>query len=169
MRILVMSDTHGEVNSIEQVRQHVGNVDAVFHCGDSELDASHASLESAFVVRGNCDWDSSFPEEVVADINGVKIFMAHGHLLQVKSTMLPISYRAEELGADVVLFGHSHLLGTEQIDGTVFVNPGSLELPRGRKEKSYAIVEKSLVEWTVTFFSDEHKTLDQVIYKITEK
>ena len=169
MRILVMSDTHGEVNSIKQVRQHVGTVDAVFHCGDSELDASHASLESAFVVRGNCDWDSSFPEELVAEINGVKIFMAHGHLLQVKSTMLPISYRAQELGADVVLFGHSHLLGTDQIDGTVFVNPGSLELPRGRKEKSYAIVEKSLVEWTVTFFSNEHKTLDQVFYKITEK
>ena len=169
MRILVMSDTHGDVNSIEQVRQHVGNVDAVFHCGDSELDASHASLESAFVVRGNCDWDSSFPEEVVTDINGVKIFMAHGHLLQVKTTMLPISYRAQELGADVVLFGHSHLLGTEQIDGTVFVNPGSLELPRGRKEKSYAIVERSLVEWTVTFFSDEHERIDQVIYKITEK
>ena len=169
MRILVMSDTHGETKSINQVRQHVGTVDAIFHCGDSELDASHASLDSAFVVQGNCDWDSSFPEEVFAEINGVKIFMAHGHLLQVKSTMLPFSYRAQEYGADVVLFGHSHLLGAEQISGTVFVNPGSLELPRGRKEKSYAIVEKSPVKWTVTFFSDEHETLEQVTFKINEK
>lgn len=169
MRILVMSDTHGEVNSIDQVRQHVGSVDAVFHCGDSELDVNHTSLQSALVVRGNCDWDSSFPEEVFAEINGVKIFMAHGHLLQVKSTMLPISYRAQELRADVVLFGHSHLLGTEQIEGTVFVNPGSLELPRGRLEKSYAIVEKSPVQWTVTFFSNENETLEKVTFKNTEK
>lgn len=169
MRILVMSDTHGEVNSIDQVRQHVGSVDAVFHCGDSELDVSHTSLQSAFVVRGNCDWDSSFPEEVFAEINGVKIFMAHGHLLQVKSTMLPISYRAQELGADLVLFGHSHLLGAEQIEGTVFVNPGSLELPRGRLEKSYAIIEKSPVQWTVTFFSNENETLEKVTFEINEK
>lgn len=169
MRILVMSDTHGEVKSIDQVRQHVGTVDAIFHCGDSELDSSHASLDSAFVVRGNCDWDSSFPEEVVTEINGVKIFMAHGHLLQVKSTMLPISYRAQEYNANLVLFGHSHLLGAEQIDGTVFVNPGSLELPRGRVEKSYAIIEKSPVEWTVTFYSGEHETLEQGTFEITEK
>lgn len=169
MRIVVMSDTHGETASIQQVRHYVGPVDAVFHCGDSELDNQHEVLENAFVVRGNCDWDSSFPEEVITEIKGVKIFMAHGHLYQVKSTLLPISYRSQEVGAELVLFGHSHLLGAEQIDGTVFVNPGSLEYPRGRVEKSYAIIEKSLEKWTVTFYSNEHETLDQATFKIAEK
>ena len=169
MRIVVMSDTHGETNSIDQVRHAVSTVDAVFHCGDSELDKQHESLQDAFVVGGNCDWDSSFPAEVFTEVNGVKVLMTHGHLWQVKSTMMPLSYRAQEVGADVVLFGHSHLLGAELIDGILFVNPGSLELPRGRKEKSYAIIEKLPSEWVVTFFSNKHKELEQKKFSFTEK
>lgn len=166
MRIVVMSDTHGETNSIDQVRHAVGPVDAVFHCGDSELDTQHESLQDAFVVGGNCDWDSSYSAEVFTEVNGVKVFMTHGHLWQVKSTLMPLSTRAQELGADVVLFGHTHLLGAELIGNTLFVNPGSLELPRGRKEKSYAIIEKSQLKWMVTFFSDVHKQLEQQVFSI---
>lgn len=169
MRIVVMSDTHGETNSIDQVRHAVGPIDAVFHCGDSELDTQHESLQGAFVVGGNCDWDSSYSSEVFAEVDGVNIFMTHGHLSQVKSTMLPLSYRAQEVGADVVLFGHSHVLGTELIDGMLFVNPGSLELPRDRTEKSYAIIEKSALQWVVTFFSNEHVELEQKKFSINEK
>ncbi len=169
MRIVVMSDTHGETNSIDQVRHAVGAVDFVFHCGDSELDTQHESLQEAFVVGGNCDWDSSFPSEVYTEVNGVKVLMTHGHLWQVKSTLMPLSYRAQEVGVDVVLFGHSHLLGAEMIDGILFVNPGSLELPRGRKEKSYVIIEKLSEKWVVTFFSIDHKELEQTIFTITEK
>ncbi|WP_017379848.1 metallophosphoesterase [Paenisporosarcina sp. TG-14] len=166
MRIVVISDTHGETNSIDQVRHAVGPVDAVFHCGDSELDTQHESLQDAFVVGGNCDWDSSYSAEVFTEVNGVKVFMTHGHLWQVKSTLMPLSTRAQELGADVVLFGHTHLLGAELIGNTLFVNPGSLELPRGRKEKSYAIIEKSQLKWMVTFFSDEHQQLEQQVFSI---
>lgn len=169
MRIVVMSDTHGETNSIDQVRHAVVPVDAVFHCGDSELDNQHESLQDAFVVGGNCDWDSSFPNEVFTEVNGVKVLMTHGHLWQVKSTLMPLSYRAQEVGADVVLFGHSHLLGVEVIDGMLFINPGSLELPRGRKEKSYAIIEKSPSEWVVTFLSNTNKVLEQKKFSINEK
>ena len=169
MRIVVMSDTHGETTSIDQVRHAVGPVDAVFHCGDSELDTQHESLQDAFVVGGNCDWDSSFSDEVFTEVNGVKVLMSHGHLWQVKSTLMPLSYRAQEVGADVVLFGHSHLLGVELINGMLFVNPGSLELPRGRKEKSYAIIEKSPSEWVVTFFSNAHKVLEQKKFSIIKK
>jgi uncharacterized protein len=169
MRIVVMSDTHGETDLIDQVRNSVSTVDAVFHCGDSELDTQHESLQDAFVVGGNCDWDSSFAAEVFTEVNGVKVLMTHGHLWQVKSTMLPLSYRAQEVGADVVLFGHSHLIGAELIDGMLFVNPGSLELPRGRKEKSYAIIEKLPSEWVVTFFSNEHIELEQKKFSFNEK
>ena len=166
MRIVVISDTHGETNSIDQVRHGVGPVDAVFHCGDSELDIQHESLQDAFVVGGNCDWDSSYSAEVFTEVNGVKVLMTHGHLWQVKSTLMPLSTRAQELGADVVLFGHTHLLGSELIGNTLFVNPGSLELPRGRKEKSYAIIEKSQLKWMVTFFSEEHQQLEQQVFLI---
>jgi len=169
MRILVMSDTHGDINRMDQVRQHVGKVDAVFHSGDSELEANHESLMDAFVVSGNCDWDSSFPNEVFTEVAGNRIFMTHGHLFQVKSTMMPLSTRAQELAADVVLFGHSHLLGAELVNHTLFVNPGSLSFPRGRKEKSYAIIEKTSVEWRITFFSEQHVELEKCIFSFFEK
>lgn len=168
MRILVISDTHGETDLMDRVLQEVGPLDAVFHCGDSELEAHHASLQSRYVVAGNCDWDSSFETEVFTEVKGVSIFMTHGHLLQVKSSLIPLITRAQELGAAVVLFGHTHLLGAELIEGTLFVNPGSLELPRGRREKSYAIIEKSHLQWIVTFFSNEHITIDQVIFPIVK-
>ncbi|WP_019414162.1 metallophosphoesterase family protein [Paenisporosarcina sp. TG20] len=168
MRILVISDTHGETDLMDHVKQEVGPLDAVFHCGDSELDAHHASLQSCYVVAGNCDWDSSFETEVFTEVNGVPIFMTHGHLLQVKSSLIPLTTRAQELGAAVILYGHTHLLGAELIDDALFVNPGSLELPRGRKEKSYAIIEKSHLKWQVTFFSNEHKIIDQVIFPIVK-
>ncbi len=169
MRILVMSDTHGEVESINQVRQYVGSVDAFFHCGDSELDSHHTSLQGAHVVRGNCDWDSSLPTEVITEIKGDHVYMTHGHLHQVKSTMMPLNYRAQEVGAKLVFFGHSHLLGAEFINGILFVNPGSLELPRGRVEKSYAIIEKASFQWTVSFFSNTHDEIEKGTFPIVEK
>jgi len=161
-----MSDTHGDASIIAEVTQHVGVVDAIFHCGDSELDIVHKSFQSIHVVRGNCDMDSSLPNEVITEIKGTKIYMTHGHLLQVKNTMIPIKLRAQEVGADVVLFGHSHLLGAEVWNKTLFLNPGSLTFPRGRREKSYAMIEKSGFTWTGTFYSDTHKKLDEVQFKI---
>ena len=161
-----MSDTHGDASIIAEVTQYIGVVDAIFHCGDSELDIEHKSLQSVHVVRGNCDMDSSFPNEVITEIKDTKIYMTHGHLLQVKNTMVPIKLRAQEVGADVVLFGHSHLLGVEVLNETLFLNPGSLTFPRGRTEKSYATLEKSGLTWTATFYSDTHMKLDEAQFKI---
>ena len=39
-------------------------------------------------------------------------------------------------------FGHSHILGAEMINGTLFLNPGSFLMPRGRRERTYALVQK---------------------------
>lgn len=158
-----MSDTHGDALVIDRVIKHVGPVDAIFHCGDSELDAQHEFLKSTYIVRGNCDYDSSFPNEVITEIKGTRIYMTHGHLYQVKNTMIPIKLRVQEVEANVVLFGHSHVLGAELVNETLFLNPGSLAFPRGRKEKSYALVEKSGSKWTGTFFSDTHKKIEEII------
>ena len=33
------------------------------------------------------------------------------------------------------------ILGAEMIDGILFINPGSIRYPRGRKERTYVILE----------------------------
>ena len=169
MRILVMSDTHSDAAVIEQVVSNVQDIDAVFHCGDSELSFNADELRNMYKVRGNCDYDKQFPEDVIEEIDAQKIYMTHGHLYNVKLTLLPLSYRAAEVGANLVLFGHSHVLGAELIDDTLFVNPGSLRMPRGRTEKSYAIIDFDGTQWQVTFKTESNEIITQKNFSILKK
>ncbi|MFJ8262364.1 metallophosphoesterase [Rummeliibacillus sp. NPDC094406] len=159
MKILVMSDTHSDAAVITRVMEQNPSVDAIFHCGDSELPFTASELQGIYKVRGNCDHDVNFPTEVVEEIDGKRIFMTHGHLFNVKSNLTALSYRAREVQADVVLFGHSHVLGVELVDGILYVNPGSLLLPRGRKEKSYAIIENIENGWHIIFYTEEKNVI----------
>lgn len=166
MKLLIISDTHGDTETMEKVRNYWKNVDAVIHCGDSELEPSYFEGLDVHIVQGNCDLHDGFPEEELFELLNEKILVVHGHRHSVKSTLMPLSYRAQEVEASIVCFGHSHVLGAELQNGTLFVNPGSLHKPRGRKEKSYAIVEKLDNAWNVLFFSSEHIIIEKINIKI---
>lgn len=159
MKLLVMSDTHGDEDIIKIVRDRHPNMDVVVHCGDSELPFQHPYLVDVKKVRGNCDGDKSFPNEIQFEQDGFRFFATHGHLFNVKSTLMNLYYRAKELEADIVFFGHSHLLGIEEIDNILFINPGSLLKPRGINEKSYVIVEIENKTCTVIAYTDKGKEL----------
>ncbi|MCM3357744.1 metallophosphoesterase [Psychrobacillus sp. MER TA 171] len=168
MKLLVMSDTHSDIATMEEViRFRSKEVDAIIHCGDSELEASFFEDKPVSIVKGNCDYDLGFPEEKIISLEDQTILIVHGHRHQVKSTILPLNYRAQEVGATIVCFGHSHLLGAELQNGILFVNPGSLHQPRGRKEKSYSIIEKQKDSWQVLFFSSDHKLLEEVTFNFS--
>ncbi|MFY3791655.1 metallophosphoesterase [Ureibacillus sp. MALMAid1270] len=159
MKLLVMSDTHGNAEVIKQVSERHKDVDTVIHCGDSELAFDHEYLENTKRVRGNCDRDSRFPNEELFSLSGKKIFVTHGHLFNVKSSTMNLFYRAKEVEADAVFFGHSHVLGCELLDNVLFVNPGSLLIPRGNNDKSYTIVEFVNDEWYVTAYTAERNEI----------
>lgn len=159
MKILVMSDTHGDSHVIEKVKGFYPEIDVLIHCGDSELPYSHDALVGMKKVRGNCDREKAYPEEEIIIVNDVRIFVTHGHLFNVKSSILSLSYRAKELDAQIVCFGHSHILGAEMMDDILFLNPGSLLKPRGRKEKSFAIVEIEASTFKVDFWTDDHRCI----------
>ncbi|MBO0995774.1 metallophosphoesterase [Bacillus sp. SD088] len=162
MKLLVVSDSHGDRAMIKALKNRYGNdVDALIHCGDSELRAVDPVLEGFHTVRGNCDMDQQFPNELLLDVEGYKIFTTHGHLFQIKSSLFNLAYRAKELEANFVFFGHSHLLGVEKIEETLFLNPGSILLPRGGNERTYAIIEQN-DRCTVRFFNDKHEELESL-------
>jgi uncharacterized protein len=141
-KILVISDSHGLTTELSLIRErHTNEVGLFLHCGDSELSANDPCLDGYMVVRGNCDFEEKFPEDMVQTIGKRKIMVTHGHRYQVKSTLSSLSYRAQELDAKIVCFGHSHILGAEILNGILFLNPGSIRLPRQRKEKTYCILE----------------------------
>jgi putative phosphoesterase len=142
MKVLIVSDSHGLTTELTKLRErHQHEIDAIIHCGDAELSADCDELKEVLYVRGNCDFEKRFPNEMVHEINGIRVFITHGHLYNVKMTLMNLYYKAKEVGAKVVCFGHSHIAGSEMIDDVLFVNPGSIYLPRMRREKTYVILE----------------------------
>ncbi|WP_349408061.1 metallophosphoesterase [Pseudalkalibacillus sp. SCS-8] len=143
MRILVVSDSHGLTSELKEIQElHRNQVDVMVHCGDSELPSDHEHLSAFHNVQGNMDLGhDEFLNEALIEEQGYRIFVTHGHLYNVKMSYMNLAYKAEEYGADFVFFGHSHVAESFEKNGIVFVNPGSIRLPRGRMEKTYAIVE----------------------------
>ncbi|MFD1850128.1 metallophosphoesterase family protein [Oceanobacillus bengalensis] len=144
-KVLIVSDSHGLTEELSAIkaRHQISNL---IHCGDSELDFNTDELEGFYKVRGNCDMDSMFPNEEVITIDGLTFFVTHGHLYNVKMNLMKLSYRAEEVGANVICFGHTHIAGAEKIDRQLFINPGSIRLPRNRPEPTYAVMEWETVQ-----------------------
>ncbi|PPA71569.1 metallophosphoesterase [Jeotgalibacillus proteolyticus] len=160
MKILVVSDNHSDTERIVELKQrYEGEVDAMLHCGDSELPFNSKEMQNFVKVRGNCDFDSSYPEDEVINVQGTVILLTHGHLYGVKQSLDRIHYRAEEAQASIICFGHSHSLGAEIKDGRLFINPGSILLPRDRTEASYAIIEKNGEAVSVQFWDEKHREI----------
>ncbi|MFX3624011.1 MAG: metallophosphoesterase [Ectobacillus sp.] len=162
MKALIVSDSHGLTAELGQLKQkYEGKVDVMIHCGDSELSPQQQELSGYKVVRGNCDFSSSFPNELIHEAGDIRIFATHGHLYNIKMTLQNILYKAKEVGAHVAVFGHSHIMGAEAIDGVLLINPGSILLPRSRREKTYAVLEVKGKEATVIFYEITGKQVAQ--------
>ncbi len=142
MKLIVMSDSHSDTETIQAIRNRETDADAFFHCGDSELAVDSNFLQGMEVVQGNCDWGATFPETVLAEVEAEKVLMVHGHKHGVKESLMQLKYAAEQVSAGIVLFGHSHLYGAEWQEGVLYVNPGSTLLPRGERVATYAVIEK---------------------------
>ncbi|WP_066063711.1 metallophosphoesterase family protein [Neobacillus soli] len=141
-KVLIVSDSHGMTRELEVLRErHLQEVDLMIHCGDSQLMPDDKAMSGYLTVMGNCDFGGRFPLETISEISGRKFFITHGHRYSVKSTLMNLKYKAQEVNADIVCFGHSHILGAEVIEGTLFLNPGSIRLPRERPEKTYVILD----------------------------
>ncbi|KHD86926.1 metallophosphoesterase [Heyndrickxia ginsengihumi] len=163
MKLLIVSDSHGLTSELLELKERYGKeVDAMIHCGDSELQADQEEIKDFLTVRGNCDYERKFPLDIKTEIEGNNIFVTHGHHYNVKMTLMNLSYKAKEVNADFVFFGHSHILGAEMIDNRLFLNPGSLLMPRGRVEKTYAIVEKTEQTIRISFYTDRHEELQDL-------
>ena len=74
---------------------------------------------------------------------GKKIFMCHGHRYGVKYGYNSIFYRGKEVGADIVLFGHSHLPIIDEHDGLILMNPGSISHGVGSLNKTLGYFDLS--------------------------
>jgi uncharacterized protein len=170
MKLLIVSDSHGSKAEVKELQEkYKDEVDALIHCGDSELAADDKVISEYYMVRGNCDMENNFPNQLVKEIKGKKIFITHGHLYNIKMSLMNLQYKAKENRADFVFFGHSHTLGAEMIDGILFLNPGSILLPRGRTERTYALVESTDEKIQVRFLTHNHKVIESKEFTLERK
>ena len=129
MKVLVISDTHGDVNYAFTAHTLSEPVDVIIHLGDGSADAEllRETLDVPVInIAGNCDPCSNAPRERVWECEGKRILLTHGDAYQVKCGLVRLRQRAEEIGADAVLFGHTHHGVLEHHDGLLLINPGTL-------------------------------------------
>lgn len=144
MRLCVVSDTHRHRHELLTVVKSLQPLDAILHAGDESSDADWLAQRvdwPIYAVAGN--WDpvsDDYPVSRVLDV-GLKVWMTHGHKFRVKEGLGSLQQQAEVLEANIVIFGHTHHAMAALWNGRLFVNPGSLASPRGRRERTCAVLE----------------------------
>ena len=118
----------------------------IFHLGDLVSDVDSVKVDYPdkvfYCVCGNNDFGSDYAPTGLCKLNGRTIYYTHGHLQRVHTNLFMLLAQAKQYGADIVLFGHTHIALVQEIDGVHFFNPGSASRPRAG-EKSYGIIELS--------------------------
>ena len=136
MRILVISDSHGDVYSLRKAISQQPNAELIVVLGDGENDFALCPIDKpCIMVRGNCDWGSSLPAFVVTEEKGYTIYITHGYAEGVKYGDVNLKMRAADCHAHIALYGHTHNPVTVYEDGLWLVNPGSI------RDGNYAVVD----------------------------
>ena len=126
MKLLVVSDVHGDLDALERAVDAEADADAVIFLGDGlreaeDLQDMRPELK-IYSVRGNCDYASFAPPDGLAAFGGVLFYYTHGNLYNVKNE-------------------HTHCAGGEERSGVVLFNPGALSRVQGRGSYGVVMVE----------------------------
>ena len=140
MKILAFSDTHS-YKSCMIAAIELESPDLILHMGDHDKDC--AEIEQKYpqiplrCVKGNCDRMSSNKDVDEFTFAGKRFFITHGHQYGVKTGLKDVIKAAYENGADILLFGHTHIPYTQKFENMLIINPGSA----GSSSKTYAVLE----------------------------
>ena len=167
MRVLIVSDIHGNFDNMRKVIENNPSFDKLLLLGDILVGPNtygynpeqlalflNIYKDKIIAVKGNNDWDShllEFPVDknyILFPIDGKLCLLTHGHIYN-RSNLPNIDF-------DVFIQGHSHVPRMDKVDNKLYLNPGSITLPRGGSDKTYILYEDGM------FFL---KTLDNKILK----
>ena len=135
MKILIVSDSHGEGGRLARLLRLHSDAEAVFFLGDGLSDAEFVSGENSsvawFAVRGNCDPIPIFrgcPVDKVGAVtlSGKRIVYTHGDLYGAKYGEGGLVALMQKENADILLYGHTHTPNLKYFDGHYLFNPGAL-------------------------------------------
>ena len=168
IKLMVASDIHGsayyckkmlEAFDREQADRLLLLGDILYHGPRNDLPKEYDPKEvikmlnerknRIFCVRGNCDTEVDqmvleFP--ILADYAVIPtadrlIYATHGHHFNL-NTLPPMQ------PGDILLHGHTHIPAWEPFgDGNLYLNPGSVSIPKEGSEHSYMILKAGEAVW----------------------
>lgn len=160
----ILSDTHGVIHP--GVLARMNDCDIIVHagdiCGGNVLEQLAPKSGNLVAVRGNNDvlqyWqqDSRYnlkdlPDEDSIELPGGKLAVIHGH--QYWSRKNPqAAILAHFPEARAVVYGHSHYVQHEKVDGRWLLNPGAAGSRLNRGGSSCLILKASVESWQVEMF-----------------
>ena len=168
MKWMIASDLHGTAYYCRKMLEAFerGGADRLFLLGDllyhgprNDLPREYApkevipllngKKEKLLCVRGNCDAEVDqmvleFPvlaDYAVLPVGQRLIYATHGHIYHVKN-LPPLA------PGDVLLHGHTHVPAwTEFGQGNLYLNPGSVSIPKENSPHSYMTLEGNTMQW----------------------
>lgn len=173
-KLMIASDIHGsayyckkmlEAFDREQADRLLLLGDILYHGPRNDLPKEYAPKEvikmlnerknRIFCVRGNCDTEVDqmvleFPilaDYAVLPVGDRLSYATHGHHFNLNALppMQP---------GDILLHGHTHIPAWEPFgDGNLYLNPGSVSIPKEGNPPTYAILENS--RFTIKTFDEE--------------
>ena len=176
MKWMIASDLHGSYYYAQQLQQAFEREqadrllflgDLLYHGPRNDLPREYApkevipllngKREKLLCVRGNCDAEVDqmvleFPvlaDYAVLPVGQRLIYATHGHIYHVKN-LPPLA------PGDVLLHGHTHVPAwTEFGQENLYLNPGSVSIPKENSPHSYMTLEDGQFLW---------KDLDGAVY-----
>ena len=168
MKWMIASDLHGSAYYCRKMleafeREGAGRLfllgDLLYHGPRNDLPREYApkevipllngKKEKLLCVRGNCDAEVDqmvleFPvlaDYAVLPVGRRLIYATHGHIYHVKN-LPPLA------PGDVLLHGHTHVPAwTEFGQGNLYLNPGSVSIPKENTAHSYMTLEGNTMQW----------------------
>lgn len=168
MKWMIASDLHGSAYYCRKMleaweREEADRLfllgDLLYHGPRNDLPREYApkevipllneKKEKLLCVRGNCDAEVDqmvleFPvlaDYAVLPVGQRLIYATHGHIYHVKN-LPPLA------PGDVLLHGHTHVPAwTEFGQGNLYLNPGSVSIPKENSPHSYMTLEGNTMQW----------------------
>ncbi|WP_353892158.1 phosphodiesterase [Proteinivorax hydrogeniformans] len=167
MKVGIISDTHGVVDSWDEVySKYLSYTDLIIHCGDVLYHGPRNPIVETYnpkllverinnistpivFAKGNCDAEVdqmvlNHPLQspyTIMIISGRKILATHGHDIDYCERLS----LAQRFNLDIMITGHTHIPDIYTEKGTIFLNPGSIALPKN-DYPSFGMLSKDKIE-----------------------
>lgn len=167
MKWLIASDLHGSASCVRLLTEAYAREgadrllllgDILYHGPRNDLpldydprqvmDLLSPLKDQIFCVRGNCDAEVDqmvLPFPILADYcllesQGRLIYGTHGHVYNLQN-LPPLA------PGSVLLHGHTHIPANQKQDALLYLNPGSVSIPKENSPRSYMTLEEGLFQW----------------------